>query len=151
MFEEPHTVPLHMVGVLQYGPCWCRGRPGESGSFDLYRHRSVRMDLSPLSCNLLIVSERVLNGAEATCHQVYSALPDPKRVISTGPCLEAGAFWDETPLSWVPVSELIPVDGAIEECVSGRPEMLVGAILSLLGSTQNTSPRTMVDLQRAAG
>lgn len=151
MRDERHSDPSHTVSVLQYGPCWCRGRPGESGTFDLYRHRSVRMDLSPLSSHLLIVSDRVLNGAEATCLQVYAALPDPKCVISTAPCPAAGSFWNDAPPSWVPVGELIPVDASIEECLSGRPEALIGAVLSLLGSTQNTSPRTVVDLQRAVG
>ncbi len=127
------TRDLATVAVLQYGPCWCRGKPGDTGTFDLFRQRSVRMDLGPLTANLLIVTDRVLSGAEKLCRQVYNALASPKIVIATPPCPSAGRFWDEAPLAWVPVRELLPVQADLDSCFSGAPESLLGAVLPMVG------------------
>lgn len=136
------------VSVLQYGPCWCRGKPGDSGTFDLFRHRTVDMDLGPLTTNVLIVSERVVNGAEAMCRETYEALPDPKIVIATPPCPSAGKFWDSAPLAWMPVRELLPIELNLNACISGQPEALLGAVLQLVAE-QSVTNGAAVHLQRA--
>ena len=65
------------VAILQYGPCWCRGVPGETGSFDFIRQRRVDMDLGPLGSNLVIVSERVLAGSGSVVWAVFDSVPEP--------------------------------------------------------------------------
>lgn len=136
------------VSVLQYGPCWCRGRPGDSGTFDLFRHRTVEMDLGPLTSNVMIVSERVLNGAEAMCRETYQSLPDPKIVIATAPCPSARTFWNEAPLAWMPVRDLLPVELSLDDCVSGRPESLLGAVLQLVAE-ESEADDAAAQLRRA--
>lgn len=136
------------VSVLHYGPCWCRGKPGDSGSFDLFRQRTVHLDLGPLTTNVMIVSDRILSGAEAMCEQVYENLPQPAIVIATAPCPSARSFWDEAPLSWVPVRELLPVDVELDTCVSGEPESLLGAVLPLVGALEDTGFGSPMALQQ---
>lgn len=137
------------VAVLQYGPCWCRGMPGDAGTFDLFRQRTVEMNLGPLAANVMLVTERVFNGAEAMCRYVYESLDDPKIVVSTGPCPSASQFWDEAPLAWTPVEDVLPVDVRIDVCVSGRPESLLGAILPLLNDQAVVDDGAAAHLQQA--
>lgn len=90
------------------------------------------MDLGPLDANLVIVSERVLSGSGPVCEQVLESVPEPRLVIATATCPSARAFWDEAPLSWIPVEEVLPVDLTVESCVSGEPEALLGVVLTYL-------------------
>jgi len=117
---------------LQYGPCWCHSTPAESSAFDFVRLRRTSADLGAMNQNLLIVSERVIDGAATVYRQVYSTVPDPKLVISAGTCPTSASFWEDLPNGWVSVEEVIPVDVRVKECVSGRPEALVAALLSHL-------------------
>lgn len=99
------------------------------------------MDLGPLDANLVIVSERVLAGSGLVCEQVLESVPEPRLVIATATCPSAKAFWEEAPISWVPVSEVLPVDLTVDSCVSGQPEALLGVVLSYLaevGAHSNT-------------
>lgn len=134
MRREPATVtpetPPSTVALLQYGPCWCRGVPGETGSFDFVRHRKVELDLGPLGANIVIVSERLLSPTVAEV--VFRGVPSPKIVVAAAVCPAARGFWDRAPISWVPADEVLPVDVAIDACISGEPEALLGAMLSRL-------------------
>ncbi len=106
------------------------------------------MDLGPLDVNVVLISDRVLSGAEAMARQVHDSVPDPKIVIATAPCPSATRFWQEAPLAWVPVRELLAVDMGIETCVSGRPESLLEAVLQLVAE-QSVADHAAAHLQRA--
>ena len=114
---------------LQYGPCWCLSVPEQSSSFDYVRMRRTAVDLGALNENLLIVSERVIDGTSTVYRRVHSDVPDPKLVISAGTCPTAHRFWDELPNGWVPVREVLPIDIHVDECISRSPEALLAAVL----------------------
>lgn len=116
---------------LQYGPCWCHSTPDQS-SFDYVRLRRTAADFGSLEQNLLIVSERVIDGSAKVYSQVHASVPDPKLVISAGACPTAHQFWDELPNGWSPADEILPIDIRVQECVTGNPEALVAALLTHL-------------------
>jgi len=115
---------------LQYGPCWCQTRPSAAAAFDFVRLRTTSADLGRADENLLIVSGRVIDGTKQVFRQLYDDVPEPKIVISTATCPGAHLFWDELPVGWTPVGEILPVDIHVEQCVSGNPEELLAAVLS---------------------
>lgn len=117
---------------LQYGPCWCNGAATESGAYDYVRMRRTAADFGTLDKNLLIVSERVIDGSGKVYRQVHSSVPSPKLVIAAGTCPTSHRFWDELPNGWVPVDEVLPIDIRVEQCVTGNPEALVAALLEHL-------------------
>lgn len=117
------------VWRLQFGPCWCRGAPSSTGSFDFVRLVSSENDLGDFDKNILIVSERVIDGSMAIHRQVMEGIPDPKLVVSAAACPAAGRFWDELPVGWTPVWDAFPVDIRVDECISGMPESLMAAVL----------------------
>lgn len=122
--------PPVRIWRLQYGPCWCRSIPTEASSFDYVRLRRTTADLGSLEENLLIVSERVIDGCGKSYRQVYADVPDPKLVISAGTCPTSHRFWDELPNGWAPVEKILPIDIAVEDCISGSPEALMAAVIS---------------------
>ena len=115
---------------LQYGPCWCQTRPSDTAAFDFARLRTTSADLGRAEENLLIVSGRVIDGTKQVFRQLYVDVPEPKIVISAATCPAADLFWEELPVGWTPVGEILPVDVHVEECVSGNPEELLAAVLS---------------------
>lgn len=117
------------VWRLQYGPCWCRSTPTDSASFDFVRLTTWDADLSGFNRNILIVSDRVIDGSQPVFTQVYERVPDPKLVVATAACHAASRFWDELPVGWTPVEEMIPIDLHIDECVTGSPEILMAQVL----------------------
>lgn len=117
------------IRVVQHGPCWCRTAAGP-GSFDFIRSRTSELSPGAFDRNLLIVSHRLIAGAERSVRSTYDALPDPKLVISAGHCRGTAEFWDELPGGWIPADELIPVDIQVGDCLSGRPEALLAAVLA---------------------
>lgn len=123
----------HRMWILQYGPCWCGGVPGNSGSFSLTRFRTYE-NAPGLAINLLIVTQRVLKAATTTCRDIYRLIPEPRVVISTAYCPRTGPFWDNVPGGWAPADGLVPVSSHIDACVFGRPETLVTGVISLVGS-----------------
>lgn len=116
------------IWLLQYGPCWCRSTPTDGGSFDYVRMRRTLVE--PLEENLLIVSEKVIDGTAGIYRQVYDDVPHPKLVISAGTCPFASRFWDELPNGWDRVDEILPIDVHVEDCISGNPEALLAAVLA---------------------
>lgn len=121
---------------LQYGPCWCLSVPVDTSSFDYVRMRRTAADLGSLDENLLIVSERVIDGTGKVYRRVYSEVPDPKIVIAAGTCPTAHRFWDELPNGWVPVQEVLPIDIHVDECITRSPETLLAAVLGYVMSRQ---------------
>lgn len=119
------------VSSLQFGPCWCRGLPGDVDAFDFMRLRTTTAHL-PIDAHLLIVSARVVEGAQRMVTQVYEEMPDPKLVIRGGLCLATSRFWDRLPGGWVSTDEVLPVDIQIEDCIAGRPEALLISFMSHL-------------------
>lgn len=117
------------IWLLQYGPCWCRTPATETSSFDYVRLRKTEADLGSMEENLLIVSDRVIDGSGKSYRQVYADVPDPKLVVSAAACPTAHRFWDELPNGWTPVDELLPIDLHVDECINGHPEALAAAVL----------------------
>lgn len=114
---------------LQYGPCWCHGLPGETGSFDFVRTSTSEAVLGSLDFNVLILSDRVIDGSRPVFLQVLERVPGPRLVVATVSCPAATTFWDDLPVGWTPVQELVPVDIHVDECVGGHPEALMAAVL----------------------
>lgn len=143
------------IWLLQYGPCWCRTVPTDSGSFDYVRLRTTVADLGMLDENLLIVSDRVVDGAARVYRRLHRDVPDPKLVVAAGPCPHADRFWDDLPNGWSPVDELFAVDIHVDECISGRPEALLAAVLSHVaartsGSGDQTGDGRPLHLEKAS-
>ncbi len=131
------------IWLLQYGPCWCHTTATDTSSFDYVRLRKTAADLGPLEENLLIVSDRVIDGSGKSYRQVYADVPEPKLVVSVATCPHARRFWDELPNGWTPVDELLPIDLHVEECISGYPETLAAAVLAhVLGDTETSADAT---------
>lgn len=129
---------------LQYGPCWCHGIPSDSGSFTFARMRTTSADFGLAEENLLIVSGRVLDGTKGVFLRLYSDIPEPTVVISAPACPAAQRFWDELPVGWTPVEEVIPVHIRVEHCIWGNPEELMAAALSHFLTREgqpNSAPR----------
>lgn len=125
------------IWLLQYGPCWCHTTATDTNSFDYVRLRRTAADLGTLEDNLLIVSDRVIDGSGKSYRQVYADVPEPKLVVSVAACPNARRFWNELPNGWTPVDELLPIDLHVDECISGRPEALAAAVLAhVLGDTE---------------
>lgn len=135
--------PATRVWRLQYGPCWCRGVPPNAGSFDFVRFSTTTQDLGAFEGNIVIFSDRVVDGSLPVFLQVLEQAPDPKLVVSTLSCPYAARFWEELPVGWTPIEEVLPIDLHIEECVTGNPEELLAGVLGhILGdrpSAQDSS------------
>lgn len=122
------------VWRLQYGPCWCGGTPPNTGSFDFVRFSTTTQDLGTFERNIVIFSDRVIDGSLPVFLQVLEQVPDPKLVVATLSCPYAARFWEELPVGWTPIEEVLPIDLYIEECVTGKPEeLLVGVLGHILG------------------
>lgn len=129
------------VWRLQFGPCWCRGAPAGTGSFDFVRLVSSESDLGRFDRQVLILSERVIDGSADVYRQVFEKVPDPKLVVSSAACPGARRFWDDLPLGWTPVWDFLPVDIRIDDCISGMPESLMAAVVRhLAGDLQMDRP-----------
>lgn len=123
------TGPGVSIWLLHYGPCWCRSRPGHSGSFDYVRMRRTVAEVGSLEENLLIVSDRVIDGTGQTYRQVFHEVPDPKLAVSAATCPFAQQFWEELPNGWRPVEEILPIDIHVDACINGEPEVLLATVL----------------------
>lgn len=129
------------IWVLQHGPCWCRSHPTDSSSFDYVKLRRIDVDLGAWYRNVLIVSERVIDGSSHLYRQVYREMPDPKVVVAAAACPAAGQFWDELPNGWHPVEEIIPVDIRVDDCINGNPELLMAAVLGYAPAREEVPQR----------
>lgn len=135
---------------LQYGPCWCYGQPGESGSFDFVRTSSSEAAVGHLDFNVLILSDRVIDGSRPVFLQIYERVPGPKLVVAAASCPAATSFWDALPVGWTHVEELIPVDLRVDDCIGGRPEGLMAAVISrALSQPTSNQPIHAMPLRQA--
>lgn len=140
VLQEGDGPDARKIWVLQYGPCWCRGSPSaDSIAFDFMRSRTLERDFGTLSHNLLIVTDRAPEGSRGVYVRTYERVPDPKLVIAVATCPAAGGFWDDLPGGWIATSEVIPVDLHVAECISGHPEVLLGAVLGHLLAVDRAS------------
>jgi hypothetical protein len=55
-------------------------------------------------------------------------------VIGAASCPAASSFWDALPGGWLDVRDVIPVDGHIDECITGHPEQLMVTVLGSVGA-----------------
>lgn len=85
-----------------------------------------------LGRSLLIVSERVPNGSQPHFLALHRDVPEPRFTIAAASCPAAAPFWDSLPGGWLDVREVIPVDGVIDECITGHPEQLMVTVLNSL-------------------
>lgn len=138
--RPPLPVPTgeKQVWTLLHGPCWCRGAPDASASFDLSRYRTD--DLGAFDRHLIVVSQRVVDGSLSTVRRLCAETPDPKLIISVATCPAADPFWDQMAGGWTPVTELIPVDIAVDACIAGHPEALLAAVLRHLTADTEVPP-----------
>lgn len=127
--DQRENGDLARIWVLQYGPCWCRTPRTESSSFDYVRMRRTAADLGSMEENLLVMSDRVIDGTAASYRQVHADMPEPKLVVAVATCPTAEKFWDELPNGWTPVTEILPIDIHVDECINGKPEALTAAVL----------------------
>jgi len=128
--ERPEAMDAPVrIWTLQYGPCWCRSVPTDTSSFDFVRLRRTVTDLGALEANLLVMSDRVIEGSARVFRQVYQDVPEPKLVISAAACPSASAFWDDLLNGWSPIEDVLSVDIEVEACISGHPEELMAAVL----------------------
>lgn len=133
------------IHVVQHGPCWCRMGAAGTGSFDFIRSRTAELIPGAFDRSLLIVSRRLIAGAERSVRSLYESVPEPTLVISGGPCPATTEFWDELPGGWIPADDLIPVDIDVGECLSGRPEALVAALLNWSAAGRDASRDATVE------
>lgn len=115
------------ISTVAFGPCWCRAVPGDDGSFDVFRQRTVR---SPLGRDVLVVTDRVPPSGVATVRRLLDSLADPL-VITTKACPAANWYWDTSPSGWVEASDLVHVDTHVGACLTGHPEMLFTTLLGI--------------------
>ena len=139
--QEQVERPSNRIWLLQHGPCWCGSHPTESSSFDYVKLRRTGADLGDWPWNLLIVSQRVIDGSGRLYRQVYREMPDPKVVVAAAPCPAAVRFWDDLPNGWAPVEDMIPIDIRVDECINGNPESLMTAVLAYALAQHEAPPR----------
>lgn len=126
------SVPsIARIWRLTYGPCWCQGEPPAGSSFEFMR-RFVTPPSPRPGVNLLMVSERVLDGSAAAFATIEREVPSPRFVVSTAACPASADFWNGLPIGWSSVDSMMEVDAHIDECVNGYPQALVLAVLDLL-------------------
>lgn len=126
---------------LQYGPCWCRSTPGDTGTFDFLRFKTHSLDLGDARQDFLIVSDRVIDGSRPMFVDIFGRVPEPRVTISTAACPAAADFWSELPMGWTPVSEVLPVDIHVSQCVTRYPEALLAAVLEHVLTSDASEPR----------
>jgi len=116
--------------TLHFGPCFCHAYPASEESFDFMRFRTAKLEASLLRVNILVVSDRVIDGSLPTFHMLLDRVPSPRLVFAAAICPSASRFWDALPVGWTPTSELLQLDAHISECIRGNPEILTTRVLA---------------------
>lgn len=135
--HQTHT-PEATIATIAFGPCWCRSVPGNDGSFDVFRQRSVQ---APLERNTLIVSNRVPSSGVAMVRRRFDSLSNPL-VIATQACPSAEWYWERSPADWVEVGELVDIHHRLDACLTGQPELLFSALLAIGSEEADTARLT---------
>lgn len=125
--DELTRAPAATVSTAAFGPCWCRAVPGSDGSFDVFRQRSVTASLGR---DALVVSNRIPPTGVAIVRRLSDSLSDPI-VIATKACPSAAWYWDASPSGWVELDEILDVDLSVDACLTGQPELLFSALLTV--------------------
>ena len=135
--RQAHT-PVSTLATFSFGPCWCRSVPGSDGSFDVFRQRSVK---APLDHDILVVSDRVPPSGVAMVRRQFDSLDDPI-VIAAKACPSAAWYWERSPSESVNVAELLDVDHEVDACITGQPELIFAAVLTVRRSGFDSSRLT---------
>lgn len=122
--------PQRKIWTLHYGPCFCVAHPASGRSFDFVRFRTSTLNGTQLRVNVLVVSDRVIDGSLPMFHMLLDQVPSPRLVLSAAACPRASRFWDALPVGWTPTSEFLHLDGHIPDCIRGNPEVLASRVLS---------------------
>lgn len=85
---------------------------------------------APLERDVLIATNRVPPSGVAMVRRLHEGLSDPV-VLATIACPSAGWYWDTSPSGWVDLAELLHVDREIDACLTGQPELLFPALLTV--------------------
>ena len=91
----------------------------------------IRFVASPRHADLLLVTGPVSKHMEVALRRTYEATPDPKLVVAIGDCACTGGIFGESYASRGRVSNVIPVDVAVQGCPP-RPIQILSGILSAL-------------------
>src|SRR5665647_2909004 len=76
----------------------------------------IRFVASPRHADLLLVTGPVSRHMEVALKRTYDAMPDPKLVVAIGECACDGGMFGESYASCGKVSNVIPVDVAVQGC-----------------------------------
>ena len=136
--DRQNHAQVSTLTTFSFGPCWCRSVPGSDGSFDVFRQRSVK---APLEHDTLVVSDRVPPTGVAMVRRQFESLHDPI-VIAAKACPSADWYWERSPSEWVDVAELLDVDHEVDACVTGQPELIFAALISVRNPAIDTSRLT---------
>ncbi len=96
----------------------------------------IRFVASPRHADLLLVTGPVAANMETALRRAYEATPDPKLVVAVGDCGCTGGIFGECGASRGRISNVIPVDVAVQGCPPA-PRQILSAILTAL-----SRPRT---------
>ncbi|MDO5671363.1 MAG: NADH-quinone oxidoreductase subunit B family protein [Actinomycetaceae bacterium] len=102
--------------------------------FDIARIGSEVFRASPRHADLMLVSGRVSQKMAPVIRAIYDQMPEPKWVIAMGACASSGGVFNNYAVVQG-ADHIVPVDLYLPGCPP-RPEMLIGAILSLHDSIQ---------------
>jgi Ni,Fe-hydrogenase III small subunit len=131
--------PERKIWTLLYGPCFCHTHPASGESFDFLRLRTSKLEGDLFIPNILVVSDRVIDGAMPTYHKLLDQVPTPRLIFGASACPMAERFWDALPVGWTQASELMQLDAHISECIRGYPEILMTRVLAELSGVSRES------------
>lgn len=89
----------------------------------------IRFAASPRHADMLLVTGPVARNMETALKRAYDCTPDPKLVVAVGDCGANGGIFGESYASRGRVSNIIPVDVAVEGCPP-TPVAIMQAILT---------------------
>src|ERR1700741_4666905 len=84
---------------------------------------------SPRQSDLMIVAGRLSRKMAPALRRIYDQMPEPKWVISMGPCASIGGVFDNYAIVQG-VDQVVPVDVYVPGCPP-RPESLIYGIVQL--------------------
>lgn len=91
----------------------------------------IRFVASPRHADLLLVTGPVSRHMEVALKRTYDAMPDPKLVVSIGECACDGGTFGESYASCGSVSNVIPVDVAVQGCPPSPTAIMQGILTAI--------------------
>ena len=95
----------------------------------------IKFVASPRHADLLLVTGPVSRNMEIAVKRTYDATPDPKLVVAVGDCGCSGGVFGESYASCGRVSNVIPVDVAVQGCPPPPVEILRGILSAIRSRT----------------